>query len=491
MQRRLEEVDEIADRPVVARVLTSTDPATGELVWSGEIGNASAEVAAGRAAWPAWAAYSAPFRMEALRRFANVVRKKHAEFAELISKETGKPFWEARTEVAAVVNKVEISVAAYAERTPQRKLEAALANQIAVRHKPHGVLAVLGPYNFPAHLPNGHIVPALIAGNAVVFKPSEKTPATGAFLVRCFHEAGIPEGVVRLLIGGPDEGRALAAEPGIDGLLFTGSARAGMALHRQFAETPQKILALELGGNNPLVVWGSKDIDAAATIAVQSAYLTAGQRCTAARRLIVEDGHEGELLAEIQALIDRLIVDHPFADPQPFMGPVIDLGAADHIQEQWLNLMMKGGKPLRRLDRPFEERPYLTPALIDVTDVKDRPDEEIFGPVLQVIRVKDFDAAIAEANNTRYGLAASLVGGSPEMFQKFWSHVRAGVINWNKPTNGAPSNAPFGGVGLSGNHRPSAFYAADYCAYPVTSSKADRARGVIGEGLRDPNMLED
>ena len=135
---------------------------------------------------------------------------KEAEFAELIARETGKPLWEAKTEVGAVVNKVEISVEAYAERTPQRKMEAALGNRIAVRHKPHGVLAVLGPYNFPAHLPNGHIVPALIAGNAVVFKPSEKTPATGELLVHCFHEAGVPEGVVRLLIGGPDQGRALA-----------------------------------------------------------------------------------------------------------------------------------------------------------------------------------------------------------------------------------------------------------------------------------------
>jgi succinylglutamic semialdehyde dehydrogenase len=350
---------------------------------------------------------------------------------------------------------------------------------------------VLGPYNFPAHLPNGHIVPALIAGNAVVFKPSEKTPAVGEYLIRCFHEAKIPEGVVRLLIGGPDQGKALAAEPGIDGLLFTGSARAGQSLHRQFAETPHKILALELGGNNPLVVWNSRDIEAAAVIVVQSAYLTAGQRCTAARRLIVEDGQEGELLAAIHKLMDRLVVDEPFADPQPFMGPVIDNAAADHVQEQWLNLMMKGGKPLRRLDRPFKDRPYLTPALIDVTDVKDRPDEEIFGPVLQIIRVKSFDAAIDEANNTRFGLAASLIGGSPEMYDKFWANVRAGVINRNKPTNGAPSNAPFGGLGLSGNHRPSAFYAADYCAYPVTSSEADRARASIGAGLRDPNMQED
>jgi len=491
MQQQLDERADLVERTAVADTLVSTNPATGEEIWSGKTGDAAAEVAIARAGWPAWAAHSHSYRIEAVRRFANVVRTKEAEFAELIARETGKPFWEAKTEVAAVVNKVQISIEAYAERTPQRKMEAALGNKIAVRHKPHGVLAVLGPYNFPAHLPNGHIVPALIAGNSVVFKPSEKTPATGAMLVSCFHEAGIPEDVLRLLVGGPDEGRLLAGQPGIDGLLFTGSARAGSAIHKQFADVPQKILALELGGNNPLVVWHSKDIDAAATLAVQSAYLTAGQRCTAARRLIVEDGTEEPLFEAIGKLIDRMIVGEPFADPQPFMGPVIDNAAADHVQEQWLNLMMKGGKPLRRLDRPVKDRPYLTPALIDVTDAKDRPDEEIFGPVLQVIRVKDFDAAIDEANNTRFGLAASLVGGTPELYDKFWANVRAGVINWNKPTNGAPSNAPFGGVGLSGNHRPSAFYAADYCAYPVTSSEADRARAAIGEGLRDPNMQED
>jgi succinylglutamic semialdehyde dehydrogenase len=474
----------------MAKKLVSTEPATGTEIWSGEIGDAAAEVAAARTASGPWAAHSLAYRSEAVRRFANVIRQRENDFATLIARETGKPFWEAKTEVAAVINKVQISLDAYSERTPQRRLEAAIGNKIAVRHKPHGVLAVLGPYNFPAHLPNGHIVPALIAGNAVVFKPSEKTPATGAFLVDCFHAAGVPEGVVRLLIGGPDEGRALAAEPGIDGLLFTGSARAGRALHRQFAEAPHKILALELGGNNPLVVWDAKDLEAAATIVVQSAYLSAGQRCTAARRLIVEDGQEGPLLKAIERLIDRLIVDEPFAKPPPFMGPMIVIAAADHLQEQWLELMMKGGKPIRRLDRPVPDRPFLTPALIDVTTIGDRPDEELFGPVLQMTRVKDFDAAIDEANATRFGLAASLVGGSPELYDRFWANVRAGVINWNRPTNGAPSNAPFGGIGLSGNHRPSAYYAADYCAYPVTSSEAALTRAKIDEGLKDPDMLE-
>ena len=475
---------------MAARII-STEPATGAEVWSGDAGDAATEVAAARAAFPEWAAHSIAYRIEALRRFANEVRSRERDFADLIARETGKPLWEARTEVGAVINKVEISATAYMDRTPMRKLEGALGSKIAIRHKPHGVLAVLGPYNFPAHLPNGHIVPALIAGNTVVFKPSEKTPATGAMLVDCFRAAGIPDGAIRLLVGGPDEGCALAGEPGIDGLLFTGSVRAGVALHQQFADAPHKILALELGGNSPIVVWNAKNLDAAAAIIVQSAFLSAGQRCTAARRLIVEDGEQEKLVEKITALIDRLIVDHPHADPQPFMGPVIDNAAAHHLQEQWVELMMRGGKPIRRLDRPHEDRPYLTPALIDVTDVRDRPDEEMFGPVLQMIRVPDFEAAIAEANNTRFGLAASLIGGTPEMYDQFWTQVRSGVINWNKPTNGAPSNAPFGGVGLSGNHRPSAYYAADYCAYPVTSSEAELARTGIDQGLRDPNLQED
>ena len=394
--------------------------------------------------------------------------------------------WEARTEVEAVIAKVDISIAAYAERTAQRRLEGAMGARVAVRHKPHGVLAVLGPYNFPAHLPNGHIVPALIAGNAVVFKPSEKTPAVGEMLVRLYHEAGVPEDVARCVQGGPEVGKALAAHPGLDGLLFTGSARAGLALHKQFAETPNRILALEMGGNNPLVVWDAADIHAAATIAVQSAFLSAGQRCTCARRLIVKEGEHEPLIEAIVKLADRLIVDHPHANPAPFMGPVIDNDAADTLQEAFLDLMGKGGRAIRRLDRKDPDKPFLTPALIDVTDIERRPDSELFGPVLQLVRVPDFDAAIAEANATRYGLSAALVGGSPELYDRFWANVRAGVINRNNPTNGAPSNAPFGGIGLSGNHRPSAYYAADYSAYPVTSSEAESARATIGVGLADP-----
>ena len=465
--------------------IVSIEPATGAILWRNMPGDVDEEVAVARASWAGWAAQPLAVRLEALRRFANVVRAKADAFADLIARETGKPLWEARTEVDSVIAKVNISATAYAERTPQRRHDAQMGGRLAIRHKPHGVLAVLGPYNFPAHLPNGHIVPALLAGNAVVFKPSEKTPATGEFLVKCLVEAGIPQGCVRLLIGGPAEGKALAAHPDIDGLLFTGSARTGIALNRAFAEKPEKILALEMGGNNPIIVWDTPDLPTAAVLVAQSAFTSAGQRCTAARRLIVDEALYAPLMAELGKLLDRVIVGAPHDDPQPFMGPVIDNQAADLLTESFVTLMSRGGRPVRHMQRPIESRPFLTPGVIDVTEMNDRPDIELFGPILQVIRTSSFQDAIVEANTTRYGLSASLVSQNPALYDQFWANARAGIINWNKPTNGASSNAPFGGIGWSGNHRPSAFYAADYCAYPVVSSEAEQARALIGIGLRD------
>jgi succinylglutamic semialdehyde dehydrogenase len=465
--------------------IVSTEPATGAVYWRGPVGNVDVEVRLAREAWPEWAARPVTVRVETMRRFANVVRGKSEELTDCIARETGKPLWEARTEVESVINKVEISIKAYADRTAQRRIEGSLGVKSALRHKPHGVLGVLGPYNFPAHLPNGHIIPALIAGNAVVFKPSEKTPATGKMLVDLMHSAGVPSGVLRLVIGGIEQGKQLAAHPELDGMLFTGSARAGMALSKQYAEMPGKILALEMGGNNPIIVWDTPDIPTAAVIVVQSAFLSAGQRCTAARRLIVQNGMHEALVQEIVKLSARLIVGEPHSSPAPFMGPVIDNDAADALQESFMSLMMRGGSPIKNLERPVDNRPFLNPALIDMTNVKEKPDVELFGPILQMVRVSDFDEAIAESNATRYGLSASLIGGTPALYDRFWANTKAGVVNWNRPTNGAPSNAPFGGTGLSGNHRPSAFYAADYCAYPVVSTEEENARASIGIGLKE------
>jgi succinylglutamic semialdehyde dehydrogenase len=470
---------------MIGSELISTEPATGKILWRGMPSDVDHEVGIARANWAKWAAQPLTSRIETLRRFSNVVRSKYDAFADLIARETGKPMWETKAEVESVMAKVNISATAYAERTAQRRLDAQMGGRVALRHKPHGVLAVLGPYNFPAHLPNGHIIPALMAGNAVVFKPSEKTPATGALLVQCLHEAGVPASCLRLVIGGPETGKALAAHRDIDGLLFTGSARTGLALNRAFADKPEKILALEMGGNNPLVVWDTPDFHSAAIVAIQSAFTTAGQRCTAARRLIVDEAIADPLIEVLDKLAGRLIVDDPHADPQPFMGPVIDNEVADMLTESFVTLMSRGGRPIRHMQRPKPDLPFLTPGLIDVTTMNDRPDIELFGPILQIIRVASFEAAIVEANNTRYGLSASLISQNPKLYDQFWANARAGIVNWNKPTNGASSSAPFGGIGWSGNHRPSAYYAADYCAYPVVSSEAEQARASIGIGLRE------
>ncbi|MCX7284755.1 MAG: succinylglutamate-semialdehyde dehydrogenase [Novosphingobium sp.] len=469
---------------MAAAEIVSCEPATGAEVWRGKVGDVDDVVARARRAWPAWAAQPLATRIELVRRFANEVRKDADKLATMIARETGKPMWEARTEVESVVNKVEISVRAYADRTSQRKLDSALQGTAALRHKPHGVMAVLGPYNFPAHLPNGHIVPALIAGNVVIFKPSEKTPGTGEMLAQCFHRAGISAAIVQVLIGGPQEGQALVAHDGVDGVLFTGSVHAGIAINRKLASNPGKMVALEMGGNNPMVVWDTPKIQDAATLIVQSAFTSAGQRCTAARRLIVKAAMYDEIIGEVKRLADRIIVGGPFDEPSPFMGPVIDNRTADGLTESFVYLLSSGGRPIKHMVRLQPDRPFISPAIIDVTDVAERSDVELFGPLLQVVKVNDFDEAIAEANNTRFGLSASLIGGDTQDYNRFWANIRAGVVNWNRPTNGASSAAPFGGVGLSGNHRPSAYYAADYCAYPVASSEVDQPRASIGVGLR-------
>ncbi|MFN9376566.1 MAG: aldehyde dehydrogenase family protein, partial [Novosphingobium sp.] len=291
--------------------------------------------------------------------------------------------------------------------------------------------------------------------------------------------------VVQLLVGGPDQGQALVAHEGVDGILFTGSAHTGIAINRKLATRPDKILALEMGGNNPNVVWDTPKITDAAAIVVQSAFTSAGQRCTAARRLIIKTSMYEPLMAEVKRLADRIIFGAPFDEPSPFMGPVIDNQAADGLTESFLYLLSHGGRAIKHLIRPRDDLPFLSPAIIDVSGVKDKPDVELFGPLLQVSQASDLDEAIAEANNTRFGLSASLIGGTPQEYNRFWANVRAGVINWNRPTNGASSAAPFGGVGLSGNHRPSAYYAADYCAYPVASTEMEQPRAMIGVGLRE------
>ncbi|UUY10610.1 succinylglutamate-semialdehyde dehydrogenase [Pseudomonas sp. J452] len=463
-------------QPGQGEAFTSLNPVTQESIWAGQgasTAQVEAAVQAARAAFPAWARRSLEERIAVLEQFAVTLKAHSDELARTIGEETGKPLWESATEVTSMVNKVAISVQSYRERTGIKS--GPLADATAVlRHKPHGVVAVFGPYNFPGHLPNGHIVPALLAGNAVVFKPSELTPKVAELTVKCWIEAGLPAGVLNLVQGARETGVALAASAGIDGLFFTGSSRTGNLLHSQFAGRPDKILALEMGGNNPLVVDQVADLDAAVYTIIQSAFISAGQRCTCARRLLVPAGAWGDaLLARLVAVSSTIKVGAFDEQPAPFMGSVISLAAAEHLLKAQRQLADQGASVLLEMIQPLPNAALLTPGIIDVTAVAERIDEEFFGPLLQVIRYADFDAAIAEANNTQFGLAAGLLSDSAERYQQFLIESRAGIVNWNKQLTGAASSAPFGGVGASGNHRASAYYAADYCAYPVASLESE------------------
>ena len=467
----------------MSQTISSHEPATGVPIWEGEAGDVTTEVARAADAWPHWAALPLTNRIETMRRFVNAIRGAEDALTDLIARETGKPLWEAQHEVAEIIASVDIAVSAYSERTSQRRMEGAMGARQAIRHKPHGVLAVITPHCQPAQIPGSHILPALIAGNAVVFKPAVQGIATAQMLVSLYRQAGVPEDVLRLLPGGPEEGMALALHSDVRGVLFTGSVRAGLAINHALVSQPEKIVALALGGNNPIVVWNPPDLHTAAILVIQSAFGASGQHCTSARRLIVSEDCARDLLLEIRKLCDRLIIDHPHAQPAPFMGPVVDNHTADGLTESFLYLMAKGARPIRHPSRPHGERPFLSPAIIDVTDAQERPDIELFGPMLQVVRVADFETGIREANASRYGLCASLIGGTPEQYGLFWSAVRAGNIHWNRATNSMVRSAPFGGTGLSGNHRPGGTYSADNCAYPVSSIETEQIRAVIGIGL--------
>ncbi|MDP9939895.1 succinylglutamate-semialdehyde dehydrogenase [Ectopseudomonas alcaliphila] len=463
-------------QPGLGESLQSFDPVSQAVLWQGQGATAAqvdAAVAAARGAFSLWAAHSLDGRIAVLERFAACLKSRADEVARAIGEETGKPLWEAATEVTSMVNKVAISIQSYRERTGEKS--GPLGDATAVlRHKPHGVVAVFGPYNFPGHLPNGHIVPALLAGNCVLFKPSELTPKVAELTVQCWIEAGLPEGVLNLLQGGRETGVALAGHPGIDGLFFTGSSRTGNLLHAQFAGRPDKILALEMGGNNPLIVDQVADVDAAVYTIVQSAFISAGQRCTCARRLLVPQGEWGDaLLARLVQVAGQIKVGRFDDQPAPFMGSVISLQAAAQLMQAQQDLLVGGATALLAMTQPQADAALLTPGILDVTAVGERPDEEFFGPLLQVIRYDSFESAIAEANATAYGLAAGLLSDSRARFEQFWLHSRAGIVNWNKQLTGAASTAPFGGIGASGNHRASAYYAADYCAYPVAGLESE------------------
>jgi len=449
----------------------SFNPATGDLVWEGaqstpdQITNIVQTMAQTKSVM------QQSKRLHCLNRFKDILTKHSQKLATAISNETGKIMGEAVAEVNACIAKIDLSIQAHSERCPNSK-KVDGDNCSEVFYKPIGLLAVYGPYNFPAHLPNGHIVPALIAGNRIVFKPSEYTPQSGELLVRFLYDAGFNQDHIQIVQGDKTVGKLLSEQQQLNGILFTGSYPTGAILHKNYGGHIDKMLALELGGNNPLVVESYSDMEAAVFHIVMSGYLTSGQRCTCARRLIVIDNPSNrQLLQQLVTTVKKLTVGASNSEPTPFMGPLISNPMANAVLQSY-NELAKDSQILVPMQRLQQQLPFVSPGLLDVTDNPNRIDREIFGPLLQLIWVADIAEAIAVANQTSYGLSASIFTQDDNVWNQFKNEVKAGIINRNQATNGAKGDAPFGGVGNSGNFRPSAWFATDYCSYPVASNQS-------------------
>jgi succinylglutamic semialdehyde dehydrogenase len=394
-------------------------------------------------------------RLKIIQNFTDLLSEHTQTIAALISNETGKVLWDSVSEVTAAVAKMSHALNAVKTRTPPEF------------YKPIGIVAVLGPYNFPLHLPNGHIIPALFSGNVVIFKPSDKTPAVANFMGQLWQKAGLPDAVLQIVYGFGNLGEALVKHKKINGVFFTGGETAGLAIHKALGGRPEVMLALEMGGNNPLVVWNPDSTENAVQIASYSAFISSGQRCTCARRLIIPENSADIMIDNLINVTKKLVIDTPFAKTKPFYSSLIDSDAVVNAYESVKNLISLGAKIIYQ-GHTDKGTSFIAPIILDVTGV-DVPDTEIFAPILQVTRVSDFDSAISQANTTRFGLSAGLISSDDTLWQHFKNNVKAGIINYNTPTVGAVGNAPFGGVGRSGNYRPAGFFASDYCAYPIAN----------------------
>lgn len=428
-----------------------------------------------RQAFPKWSALSLDERKHALKKVKEEIAKREEAFLNLFAREVGKPLWEAKTEFQAVLNKFEISWTEGLERVQDRRVAEILpGTEGRTRFRPLGVLAVIGPFNFPVHLPNGHVIPALLMGNTVVFKPSEKAPLLGQLYVECFAAAGLPPGAINLIQGDRETSRRLVTHEAVDGVLFTGSYEVGVRIKQDTLHQHWKLLALEMGGKNNSIVFADSDYEYALHETLVSAFITAGQRCTASSRILVERPIFERFVESFHAKAKSFGIAHPFDDP--FMGPLIDEASVDRYikyqgmaQREGCELVMRGKLLEGRL-----KGNYVTPSIcvhskptLDATKKSSYQQTELFAPNALILPFDSAEEAVQQANATQYGLVTSVFAKQESVFEACESRLRFGVINWNRSTIGASSKLPFGGLKKSGNHQPSASFASRYCSYPV------------------------
>ncbi len=473
--------------------ITSTNPAApDEIIWqaASNIAHVGEAVAAARRAAPGWAQLSIARRHEYLRRYQQVVKAHLDRIAGLICDESGKTMAESRFEANALIGKVDITLDTDGAlgRITDFEVPVSATRRGINRFKPHGVMAVVGPFNFPAHLPNGHFIPALAAGNTIVFKPSDKTPAVGQAIAEVWHEVGLPPGVFNLVQGAADVASTLVGHEGIDGILFTGSWGVGRRILEANLDRPGRIVALEMGGNNAAVVLDDADLRQAVIECVRAGFATTGQRCTCTRRVIVHERIADRFRRAFVKAARSLTIGPGRSEPGAFMGPVISEATVRAVIDFQKRLVQRGGQILLEARKPDLPGHFVSPAIVQVDGAQYRPgdaehDCEVFGPLVQLSTCRDLDHAIAQANATHYGLAAAIFTRDAEAAESFFWQVRAGCINWNTGTAGASSKLAFGGLGHSGNHRPAGAFSVDYCAYPVAAMVESSSEAPVPAGM--------
>lgn len=444
-------------------------------VFTAQYENAEVDAAckSARRAYRAWSLLSVDSRKEHLLKLKAVFLANADKMAELISRETGKPIWETKTEAAGLASKIDITLEHSLKLVAEERIKNALPGiDGVIRFKSRGVMAVIGPFNFPAHLPNGHIIPALLMGNTIVFKPSEKTPAVGQFMAELIHEAGFPPGVFNLVQGQVEVGKRLVQSDQVDGVLFTGSYEVGLRIKQDTLEHYWKILALEMGGKNTTVVWEDADLEKAVYETVTGAYLSTGQRCSGTSKIILHPKIRDQFLTNFHDVAKNLAIGH--WRENVFMGPLISADSVEKYTRFQEIAKREGAECLMRgksltLDH---EGHYVTPSIYLVN--KPNPDSvyqksEIFGPNVAVYTTDNFSESMNILNMSGYGLSAALFSQNAGLYQQALHDARVGILNWNRTTNGASSRLPFGGMNKSGNDRPSAHFAIQYCAVPVAS----------------------
>ncbi|KAF1723186.1 aldehyde dehydrogenase family protein [Pseudoxanthomonas wuyuanensis] len=403
-------------------------------------------IAAAAQAQRAWGLSSPQQRADALDFVGSEILARKEELGRLLAQEEGKTLPESIGE-AARAGQIFKFFAGEALRIPGEKLASTRPGvDVEITREPVGVVGIIAPWNFPLAIPAWKIAPALAYGNAVVFKPAEIVPGCAWALAEILSRAGLPAGVFNLAIGsGRVVGQALVENRGIDALSFTGSVPTGNRLLKQAAERGLKI-QLEMGGKNPLVVLADADLDKAVEIAVNGAYFSTGQRCTASSRLIVEAPVYDEFIARTRKRLQQIKVGNALAQGVD-IGPVAsrsqletDLSYLEIARSEGAELL-HGGE-LLELDTPGH---YLSPALIAAQPQHRIAREEVFGPVAAVLRADDYEHALALANDTEFGLCAGIATTSLKYATHFKRHAQAGMVMVNLPTAGVDPHVPFGG----------------------------------------------